>query len=395
MQKFPHKRQHQVSQVTYIRNLLRITEYCPELSDRILATIVDRAIQIDVCCISGQNLLQTDDESGYQVEIQVEREELDEVEEAQDAGDVFELDPFDVVVGQEMGESDSDSEDDSDYDNLSDLSSDAGDVDDPDPTSDVPADAKHIQDMVAKLDAILKLIFDHFNNFHAATTPTTLAQLPSPMLSPRSGSPSSVTDVTEPPRAPSPVSIAHGKAVRRSQFHTLLSIFDRTIIRTFKSRYTQFLVFWYSSLDPEFSDLFQGLLVSKALLEQDQPAVTRAAAASYIASFVSRAQFVDREGARRVAGVLCTFLRNHLDMFDNVLQSGTTMPNMAHHNIFYAVSQAVFLIFCFRWRDLEEELEDADELLGASAGKKWMSELNVVQRVVTSPLNPLKVPSDA
>jgi len=36
----------------------------------------------------------------------------------------------------------------------------------------------------------------------------------------------------------------------------------------------------------------------KALLEQDQPAVTRAAAASYIASFVSRAQFVDREGAR-------------------------------------------------------------------------------------------------
>jgi len=62
-----------------------------------------------------------------------------------------------------------------------------------------------------------------------------------------------------------------------------------------------------------------------------------------------------------------------------------------HHNIFYAVSQAVFLIFCFRWRDLEEDLEDTDELLGASAGKKWMSELSVMQRVVTSPLNPLKV----
>ena len=46
---FPHKRQSQAAQVTYIRNLLRLTEYCPELSDRILATIVDRAIQIDVC----------------------------------------------------------------------------------------------------------------------------------------------------------------------------------------------------------------------------------------------------------------------------------------------------------------------------------------------------------
>ena len=45
---FPHKRLNQAAQVTYIRNLLRITEYCPELADRILATIIDRAIQIDV-----------------------------------------------------------------------------------------------------------------------------------------------------------------------------------------------------------------------------------------------------------------------------------------------------------------------------------------------------------
>lgn len=49
-QNFPHKRLSQAAQITYIRNLLRITEYCPELSDRILAIIIDRAIQIDVCC---------------------------------------------------------------------------------------------------------------------------------------------------------------------------------------------------------------------------------------------------------------------------------------------------------------------------------------------------------
>ena len=45
---FPHKRQNQVAQVTYIRNLLKVSSYCPELADKILATIVDRAIQIDV-----------------------------------------------------------------------------------------------------------------------------------------------------------------------------------------------------------------------------------------------------------------------------------------------------------------------------------------------------------
>jgi len=45
---FPHKRQDKADHVTYIRNLLRVTEYCPELADRILATIIDRVIQIDV-----------------------------------------------------------------------------------------------------------------------------------------------------------------------------------------------------------------------------------------------------------------------------------------------------------------------------------------------------------
>lgn len=45
---FPHKRQNKQTQTIYIRNLLRISSYCPELSERILATIVDRAIQIDV-----------------------------------------------------------------------------------------------------------------------------------------------------------------------------------------------------------------------------------------------------------------------------------------------------------------------------------------------------------
>lgn len=45
---FPHKRQERADQETYIRNLLRITEYCPALMDRILGIIIDRIIQIDV-----------------------------------------------------------------------------------------------------------------------------------------------------------------------------------------------------------------------------------------------------------------------------------------------------------------------------------------------------------
>ena len=52
VQNFPHKRQSHLSQITYIRNMLRITVYCPEIADNLLSTNIDRAIQMDVsfCC---------------------------------------------------------------------------------------------------------------------------------------------------------------------------------------------------------------------------------------------------------------------------------------------------------------------------------------------------------
>lgn len=312
-------------------------------------------------------------------------EELeDEETNQQEQNAVFEFDPFDTLVGQDdVSESDSESE--SEDDNLSDISSEAENLDDIEVVK-TPTDISHIRDMVNKLDSILKLTFDHFHRTHISATTSLSAS--SSFLSSSSDSPQSLSDYIELIK-PSPVSIVNGKSLRRLQFHTLLSIFDRTIIRTFKSRYTQFLLFWYCSLDTEFSDLFLGMLVEKALLDNNQPAVTRAAAASYLASFVSRAQFVDREGTRRVVSVLCDYLRSHLDSFESNSQSGT--PMAAHHSVFYAVTQAVLLIFCFRWKDLQED-HDIDELGDASSsGRLWMPQINVLQRVVTSPLNPLKV----
>lgn len=306
----------------------------------------------------------------------------------QEGGDVFELDPFDTVVGQD--ESSDDDDDGQDDDAFSDLSSDAGGFDDElEKPVEAETDFHQIKDMVAKLDTILKLVFDYFN--HTIVDPL------SPRDSSRSDTPTSVTDSPRIPSRPlSPTSIAFGKLIRRSQFHCLLSIFDRTIIRTFKSRYTQFLVFWYSSLDPEFSDLFQGMLIEKALLDENQPTVTRVAAASYIASFVSRAQFVDRQSTRSVVSVLCDFLSSRLEGFDIAARIGGEV-SAAHCTMFYAIAQALFLIFCFRWRDLlEEEVEEVDELgggavVGGGPAKKWMRKLDVMQRVVSSELNPLKV----
>ena len=405
--------------------------------------------------------------SSFQVEIQIELEELEEDESLEDH-DIFELDPFDVVVGQEGDSSDNeDSDEDGDEDNFSDLSSDFGDVDD---HVEVPTNVKHIQDMVNKLDAILTLLFEHFQKMYEAVSASSssissrslspLELPPLPSLSPSTSSlsnsntpfasfnPSSTTLTLTPPAIIS-ISTSHSqqstrapitrtKEYFRTQFQALLSIFDRIILRTFKSRYTQFLIFWYASLDPEFADIFQGMLVDRALLGRTDPqyyggsittedgdesttvsaymitpALTRAAAASYIGSFVSRATFVDRQGARRVVGVLCEFLNAHLESVEQALRtgwatSGVDLSAQGQHTVFYAVAQAVFLIFCFRWRDLvDDDIGDDDDepryldssgMIGGRARKpingnkdKWMPELGILKRVVVSVLNPLKV----
>ena len=148
--------------------------------------------------------------SVVQVEIQVDLEELEEHLESEEQGAMFDIDPFDTVVGQEGEDSDSEGEDDDDEgDNLSDLSSDAGgDPDYDEDQEDVATDFKHIQDMVNKLDSILKVIFDHFNQSHAVHDPV-LAPLPSTPSS-RPDSPGLLTPSVEHPRPLGVVVLLHG-----------------------------------------------------------------------------------------------------------------------------------------------------------------------------------------
>lgn len=296
---------------------------------------------------------------------------------------MFHLDVFDTVIGQEGDDSESEEEDEDG--GMSDISSDAGSIDgELEKTEE--QDVKHVQDMVTKLDSILEVIFKHFD------------QLQTSALDERPDTP---TSSLSPALSRSP---AQRQALSQIRFHSLLSIFERTILRTFKSRYTQFLVFWYSSLDTQFRDHFLGTVVSKALLEPEQPVVTRAAAASYVASYVSRASFVDRAETRNVIAILCKFLETHLVAFDAYQAQSTNKNKIAaqqsseQHAVFYASAQAVFLIFCFRWRDLMEQDSDRDvDDLGVTLNitvashRTWQPELAIMQRVVNSALNPLKV----
>ena len=325
---------------------------------------------------------------GSKVEIQVELEEL---ETGQEQTEIFDLDPFDTIVGQESSNEPGEDDDDDDGsedggDNFSDLSTEAGSDDNDDaPLVHTPLDLDRITEMVNKLDAILKLLFDHFDRPPSSTSTPSEPSTPAPTISSPPLSP-----ILTSPRTPSPpAEPKDGPTQQLTQFHALLAIFTRTILCTFKSRYTQFLLFWFASRDAAFVDLFLGELVAHALLEPTTPEVSRAAAASYVASFVSRAMFIGRDEARGAVRVLCRFLEHEVDVHESGGGDGGD-DDAAPPGVFYAVAQAVFLIFCFRWRELVEGDGEGEPPAG-SPTKMWMGELSVIRRVVACPLQPLKV----
>lgn len=181
-----------------------------------------------------------------------------------------------------------------------------------------------------------------------------------------------------------------------SHFQTLLTLFTRQILPTASTQHTPFLLFFTSSLTPSHTDLFLGLLVSQALYgtssaspNHSQPLslAQRIASTVYIGSIVCRAKHVTDEQAKQVM----TYLLAYID--GKMHQSKPEDPPL-----FYAVCQAVMLIFCFRWRAFGSDKEGESvvgemELEGESVegDGRWMRDLDVLQRVITSDLNPLLV----
>ncbi|SCV72699.1 BQ2448_4236 [Microbotryum intermedium] len=378
---FPAKREPKIAQICYIENLLVLSEYCSALTEDIMGLIVERALNIDV-------------------EIQGEPDDWEDAEEELLAGQPRE-DEANVkdVVGRLIAEdgdasSDEDDEDDDVNDfNMEDLDSD----DEPNPISDDEAAKKvrssegmsvealqKILERRTKLDAILKVVLDHLADAHADVPSS-----PRPTLA-NEGADSTETTPTPETRPP------HEVVERRSAlFRSLLDIFDRTLLRTFKTRNTQFILFYLCSLDVASSDQFIGVLLGRALFQTDAPAITRVAAAGYVASFISRATYVDASMTRKVVHHLCRYLESSMEDFAAASHASTGLKASATPNVavdlpvFYAVTQAVFYIFCFRWKDLMDEGEEDDLLL--EPGRRWMLGLETIRKVVASNFNPLRV----
>ena len=396
---FPHKRENRNCQVVYIANALKIVEYCPQLGENVLGAIILRAIQIDV-------------------EIQVDIDELEDDEGILDE-EVFGFsieNPFDKLVGDD-DESDEDS-DEEDGVNLDDISSDeASDDDDPELADGAskkdkelsPKVIKRLKEMAAKLDAILRVVFDFLHrlnndgqNFSAKSSPGSSGEEEEKLGLTRSASVSTINALQDAGERAVQASLAAHNAsmLRRTMSEVLLAVFDQKILRTFQTRHTQFILFWYASLSHEFTDHFSGSLVSRVLDENDTPIITRVAAAGYLASFVARSLDIDRTAVRSIIAMLCSYMDAVMEdlrlahaTFGARLDAEKIVKNSV---VFYAICQTAFYIFCFRWKELLDESEEDEGDVGDMEGipsstRRWIPELETLKQAVNNALNPLKV----
>ena len=316
---FPHETDSMRAHVIFVQNLLKLAGYAPELRGEVLGLITERLVKIDV-------------------QVQVDLEDL-----AEDVGEglvdrIPQVRPDLIIEEEDSGSS----EEESDFDE------DEGDTD--------AQRTKDIAKNVEKMDALLDILFSHYDQVFRKT--------------------SSTQD--------------HAGAI-----DILLSQFVTTILPTHRSRHTQFLLFHFTQQSLAHIDTFVGTCV-QITFDKTSPAMLRQASAAYLASFVARGIHVPSDIVREVFD----YITIELERLRRDYEPNCRGPDLRRYSSFYVLSQALLYIFCFRWRDLESHFNDdfeQDDLVSTFGHQhQWNSGVKeALSSIVFSDLNPLKVCSPA
>ncbi|KAI5067231.1 hypothetical protein GOP47_0017759 [Adiantum capillus-veneris] len=143
-------------------------------------------------------------------------------------------------------------------------------------------------------------------------------------------------------------------------FSTLMASFQSTILDTYKSKFTQFLIFYVCSLSPStVGDKFTSLLC-EILTSPNRAPNTRMSAAAYLASFLARAKYLPlniiSSSLKRVVSWCISYTPRQIET------KGALTVDAGVHGVLYSACQAVMYVLCFRMKTLLDDL-DAREML--------------------------------
>lgn len=138
-------------------------------------------------------------------------------------------------------------------------------------------------------------------------------------------------------------------------FETLMRCFTTTILDTYKSKFTQFLVFYLCSLAPAtcgntFANLLCDIFESKS-----RPLSTRMSVAAYLASYLARASYLPLNVVVESMRRLLEWCVSYAQLAEDRRNLSMTTADPKSHGVFYCACQAVMYVLCFRLKDLTED----------------------------------------
>jgi RNA polymerase I-specific transcription initiation factor RRN3 len=332
MKQFPHKSDSTKNFINYVRNLLRVVEYCRELEKGVWGLILERTVALDVELydeVDNSDSDDDDDDDDDDEEVD-EVDEEEEEEEEDDDEDDDDQDVMEVVDGQENLKEGTVEEVDNDNDDDDDTASDVSEYD----VGDMQNDTVSIRE---KLDGTLCLLFEHLESKFC------------------------------PERLVLPETI--------QLFSTLLDLFKSYVLPTHRTRSVQYVLFRTCHSHNDLLDAFLASMIELAL-SPNENIERRQKAMQYISSFIARAKGLSKAQIVFVVSFLAGWLDRYIR--DREVEVDHAMGGMGRFRMFYSVCQALFYIFCFRHSTLHKN-------------DGWECDLDALfQRLIVTKFNPLR-----
>ncbi|CAL9027402.1 unnamed protein product [Prunus brigantina] len=156
-------------------------------------------------------------------------------------------------------------------------------------------------------------------------------------------------------------------------FQTLLDSFMKTVLTAYKSKFSQFVIFYACAFDPGNCGVTFALkLEDKFFCSTNFPNI-RMSAVAYLASYLSRAKFLSVYVVAGTLERLVDWCFKYIEMLDDEI-------NPEAHRIFYSGCQAIMYLLCFRMRSMMDDPQL----------KSWLVRLPL-ESILNNKLSPLKV----
>ncbi|EFH69894.1 predicted protein [Arabidopsis lyrata subsp. lyrata] len=154
-------------------------------------------------------------------------------------------------------------------------------------------------------------------------------------------------------------------------FEILFQSFENYILNTYRSKFSQFLMFYACSLDPEYCGVRFASKLLDIYLSRNKPRLTRMSAVAYLASYLSRGKFLP-------ASFVASMLKRLVDDCAEYCKTCNDDVKPEAHQVFYSGCQAILYVLCFQMRSILDI-------------PRFQLQLTSLESILSHKLNPLMV----